>query len=125
MRKLSLMLAGLLAFVFIATNAKAQSAPATYFAGKWDILVKGTPNGDVHMFFTITEKDGAFTGTMENPETKKEEPVTKVEKNEKGIAIFFTTQGYDVNITMEKKDDDHVTGSLLGMFECTGERVKQ
>jgi hypothetical protein len=119
------MLAGLLAFVFIATNAKAQSAPATYFAGKWDILIKGTPNGDVHMFFTIAEKDGAFTGTMENPETKKEEPVTKVEKNEKGIAIFFTTQGYDVNITMEKKDDDHVTGSLLGMFECTGERVKQ
>jgi hypothetical protein len=103
MRKLSLMLAGLLAFVFIATNAKAQSAPATYFAGKWDILIKGTPNGDVHMFFTIAEKDGAFTGTMENPETKKEEPVTKVEKNEKGIAIFFTTQGYDVNITMEKR----------------------
>jgi hypothetical protein len=124
MKKFTLILAGLMAFVFMATTAKAQSTPATYFAGKWDILVKGTPNGDVHMFFTITEKDGAFTGTMENPETKKEEPVTKVEKNEKGIAIFFTTQGYDVNITMEKKDDDHVTGSLLGMFECTGERVK-
>ena len=125
MKKFNLLLAGLLAFLFISVKAQAQTTPPAYFAGKWDILIKGTPNGDVHMFFTITEKDGVFTGTMENPETKKDEPVTRVDKNEKGIAIFFTTHGYDVNITMEKKDDDHVTGSLLGMFECTGERVKQ
>jgi hypothetical protein len=29
-----------------------------------------------------------------------------------------------VNLAMTKKDDDHITGSLMGMFDAEGERVK-
>jgi hypothetical protein len=51
--------------------------------------------------------------------------LTKVEKDDKGIVLNFTAQGYDVSVTLQKKDDDHLTGSMMAMFECTGERVKQ
>jgi hypothetical protein len=38
--------------------------------------------------------------------------------------VYFNTQGYDVNLELNKKDDDHVTGSLMGMFDADGDRVK-
>ena len=60
-------------------------------------------------------------------ETKKDVPLTKVEKDEKGLVLYFTAQGYDVNVNIERKDDDdHVKASMMGgMFEGAGERVKQ
>jgi len=38
--------------------------------------------------------------------------------------VYFNAQGYDVNLVMTKKDEDHITGNLIGMFEAEGERLK-
>jgi hypothetical protein len=125
MKKINLILACLMAFVFIATKTQAQTASTNPFAGKWDVLAKGIPGGDKHIFFTITEADGKLGGTMTDPESKAETPLTKVDKDDKGIVLYFSAQGYDISLTLQKKDDDHVAGSMMAMFECTGERVKQ
>jgi len=125
MRKFNLVLACLMALVFITTKTNAQTAATNPFTGKWDVLAKGIPGGDKHILFTIAETDGKLSGTMTDPESKAETPLTKVDKDDKGIVIYFTAQGYDVSLTLQKKDDDHVTGSMMAMFECTGERVKQ
>jgi len=124
MRKFNLVLACLMALVFITTKTNAQTAATNPFTGKWDVLAKGIPGGDKHILFTIAETDGKLSGTMTDPESKAETPLTKVDKDDKGIVIYFTAQGYDVSLTLQKKDDDHVTGSMMAMFECTGERVK-
>ena len=54
--------------------------------------------------------------------------ILKVEKieepDEKTIVIYFHAQGYDLNLRLEKKEEDKVTGSLMGMFDAKGERVK-
>jgi len=125
MRKLNLILAALIAFTCMITKAQAQTAATSPFTGKWDVLAKGVPGGDTHIFFTITEQDGKLSGTIQDLETKKENPLTKVEKDDKGIVLYFTAQNYDVTVNLQKKDDDHLTGNMLGMFDCTGERVKQ
>ncbi len=41
------------------------------------------------------------------------------------VTVYFNTQGYDVNLEMNKKDDDHIIGNLMGMFDAEGDRVKQ
>jgi len=123
MKKLSLVLA-LVAAMFITSNVQAKQAP-DYYAGRWDVLVKGTPNGDVHLLFTLTEKDGKLEGTFLDPETKKDMPITKIEEADGKVTLYFTISSYDVNQTLEKVDDTHVKGSLMGMFDATGERVKQ
>lgn len=138
MKKHKLILAGLVALVFIAGKTQAQTtataAPAAStatpaagtLAGKWDILFKGLPTGDTHIIFTVVEQDGKLSGTYQDLETKKDMPLTKVEKDDKGIVLYFTAQGYDVNVAVERKDDDdHVKANMMGMFEGTGERVKQ
>ncbi|HEX3384502.1 MAG TPA: hypothetical protein VHS53_04910 [Mucilaginibacter sp.] len=144
MKKYKLILASLIALVFIAGKTRAQTAPAApaapaaqtataapaasagSLAGKWDILFKGLPSGDTHIIFNVLEQEGKWSGSYQDMETKKDVPLTKVEKDDKGIVLYFTAQGYDVSVNVERKDDDdHVKANMMGMFEGTGERVKQ
>jgi hypothetical protein len=50
--------------------------------------------------------------------------ISKVELTQNEGTFYFTTQGYDVYLTLTKKDDDHVTGSMMGMFDAEGDRIK-
>jgi len=135
MKKIKIIFAGLFALLLFAAKTQAQTTPApatvatpasSSFAGKWDVLVKGLPNGDTHMIFTLTETDGKLGGSLADPEGKNPPiPLTKVDKDDKGITLYFTANNYDVSLVLQKStDDDHVKGSLMGMFDATGERVK-
>lgn len=124
MKKLTTLIVGVFALMIISVSAKAQSN-TDYFVGKWDILVKGTPQGDVNMKVSFEKKEGKLVGTMVNPDTQKEEPFNKLDTTEKGIIVYFSAQGYDVDMSLEKQDDDHVIGSVMSMLEVTGVRVKK
>ncbi|WP_259068613.1 hypothetical protein HDF24_06885 [Mucilaginibacter sp. X4EP1] len=135
MNKIKIVFAGLFTLTLFAVKTQAQTTPApavaaapatSSFAGKWDVLVKGLPNGDTHMIFTLIETEGKLGGSLADPEGKNPPiPLTKVDKDDKGITLYFTANNYDVNLALQKStDDDHVKGSLMGMFDATGERVK-
>ena|ERR1044071_5364132 len=125
MKKLSLLFAGLF-FLLLSINVHAQSKTgADYFAGKWSVLVKGTPNGDSKMLFVLERKDSALTGVMQDSTGREVSKLDKVELNGDKATLYFNASGYDVNLEMSKKDDDHVTGSLMGMFDAEGDRIKQ
>lgn len=118
----------LLAFVVgIALQGFSQTdKPATdFFAGKWEILVAGTPNGDAKFATEITRKDGKLVGELKvaNGDVKEAIPAT-VEEAEGKIVIYFTTQGYDVNIDLSKVDENNLKGSLMNMFDAKAVRVK-
>ena len=124
MKKVSLLFAGLF-FLLLSVNVKAQSAGADYFAGKWSVVIKGTPNGDAKMFVVLTKSDTALTGVIQDTTGAETSKIDKIEVNGDKATIYFNAQGYDVNLEMDKKDDDHITGSMMGMFDAEGERVKQ
>jgi hypothetical protein len=111
--------------LLLSLNAKAQSKTGTdYFAGKWNVLIKGTPNGDVKMFVVLKTGDTAMTGVVQDSTGNEMSRIDKIDLNGDTITIYFSAQGYDVNITMNKKDDDHIAGSLMSMFAVDGDRVK-
>ena len=122
MKKVTFLLAGLF-FLFTAVNA--QTTGADYFAGKWNVLVKGTPNGDARMFIVLDKKDSTLAGTVQDSTGKEMSKIEKVDLAGDKATVYFNANGYDVNLEMDKKDDDHVTGSVMGMFDAEGERVKQ
>jgi len=123
MKKLKSILTGLVLLLF-AVGVKAQTANGDYFAGKWSVLLKGLPNGDTKMFFVLEKKDTTMTGVVQDSTGTEVAKIDKVELKENTATVYFSAQGYDVNLAMTKKDDDHVTGSLMGMFDAEGERVK-
>lgn len=128
MKKINLILAGLTALVFIATKTQAQTTATTsnYFMGKWSVLVKGLPQGDARMLFNITDSAGHSKGVLvDTTAAHKDIPMTNIEQATDKITLYFSTQGYDVNLVLTKKDDDHATGSLMGMFDALADRVKK
>ncbi|HRI19500.1 MAG TPA: hypothetical protein PLA68_01040 [Panacibacter sp.] len=125
MKKLSVLFAGLF-MLLMSFSANAQSKTgAEYFGGKWSVLLKGLPDGDKKMVFVLENKNDSISGVVQDTSGVEITKVTSVELKDNEITIYFTTQGYDVNLLMTKKDDDHTTGSLMSMFDAEGERIKE
>lgn len=124
MKKLCSFFAGLFILV-LSFNAKAQTPPADYFVGKWNVVVEGTPSGESKMIVVLERKDGKLSGYLTSKEQSDTTRFAKLEEKEKSVTMYFNSQGYDVNLTLEKKDDDHVTGNLMNMFDAKGERIKE
>lgn len=121
MRKLSCVFTILVLFL-LAVNANAQDANS-FFIGKWKVLTVGTPNGDSKSIVTLERKDGKLTGTMASEGAPEAIKFTNVEEKENSVTVYFSASGYDVYMTLEKKDDTHVKGSMMDMFDVSGERV--
>jgi hypothetical protein len=124
MKKGILLFTGLFLLLFSLKLSAQTEFNTDYFAGKWNVLVKGTPHGDARMFVTLEKKDTSFTGNITDTVGLVNTNIDKIEVNGSKITLYFTAQGYDVNLVMDKKDDDHLTGSLMGMFDAEGERMK-
>jgi hypothetical protein len=124
MKKVCSIFAGLF-FLFLSLSANAQSKTgAEYFKGKWSVLLKGIPDGDKKMIFVLENKNDSIAGVVQDTTGAEIAKITNAELKDAEVTLYFTTQGYDVNLLLTKKDDDHVTGSLMGMFDAEGERVK-
>lgn len=120
----------LVAGLFLTLSASAQTpAPAKvtmdFYAANWKVLIKGTPQGDVKLVFKIEKKGEELTGVVVDTTGKDVAPISKLEYANDGITIYFSAAGYDLSLTLAKKDEDHVTGSIMAMFEAEGEKVKE
>lgn len=121
MRKLSFILV-VFALFFGNLVANAQSSE-NFFVGKWKVLTVGTPNGDAKSIVSLERKDGKLTGTMANEGAGETIKFTNVEEKDNSVTVYFSASGYDVYMVLEKKDDNHVKGSMMDMFDVSGERV--
>jgi hypothetical protein len=124
MKKSALFITTVFMFLF-STGASAQTlSGAGYFAGKWNMLVKGLPNGDTRMYVVLDKKDTTLAGVIQDSTGMDISKFSKVELKDTAITVYFTAQGYDVYMTMNKKDEDHVVGSMMDMFDAEGIRNK-
>ena len=124
MKKISFLIAGLF-MLLLSVGANAQSKPgSTYFAGKWNVLLKGIPNGDATMIFVLESKNDSITGVVQDSTGTEISKITSAELKDDEVTLYFIAQGYDVNLLLKRKDEDFVTGSLMNMFEAEGKRVK-
>lgn len=125
MKQVNFLIAALFSLL-LSVNVQAQSKTgADYFAGKWSLLVKGTPSGDSKMFVLLEKKDSEIIGSVIDSTGKEMSKLTKTELAGDKLTIYFTSaEGFDVNIEMNKKDEDHITGSVMGMFDVEGDRIK-
>lgn len=123
MKKLNVFLATMFFALIFSSSAVAQEKSP--FLGKWNVIVVGTPGGDSKMIVEITDKDGKLGGAAIDPATNKELfAFTKVEGETGKFTVYFTSQGYDVYMYLEKKDADNLEGSMMDMFDATATRIK-
>jgi len=115
---------------FSQTTSAAAAAPAPttdIYAGKWEMLIIGTPNGDAALTTVLTRKEGKLAGTItpKAGDQKEEVKISNIEEADGKITLYFTIQEYDVNVLLEKVDDDNLKGSLMNMFDVKAKRIKE
>lgn len=125
MKKFRFLIIGMFAFLF-ALATQAQSATGIeYFKGKWNIVAQG-PNGDIKMVIGFGQKDGKAIGSISGTDGKELYKVVSTEiKGNTATVNFIGSQGSEVPFELTKKDDNHLTGSIMSMFDTTGERIKE
>jgi hypothetical protein len=116
----------ILFFLISSVQAGAQTKLASdYFVGKWHLTCKGTPNGDAKMFVSLQRRAGKLTGTILDTDTHKEYELTKVEEKGSTATLYFKRFLFTVHLMLERKDADHVAGSLMDKYEAKGDRIKE
>jgi hypothetical protein len=116
---------GALFLMLLSTRTFAQSKPGvTYFSGKWNVLIKGTPNGDARMIFDLQTRNDSLTGVVRDSTGKEFSKISSVELTDTSATVHFTAQDYEVYLVMNKKDNDNITGNMMGMFDAEGKRIK-
>jgi hypothetical protein len=124
MRTARLLLSALLLAATLTAGAQSQEAP-DYFTGKWTVLVKGTPNGDVKLVLSIEKKDTALAAVVLDTTGGEFAKVDRIVRKDTALTAYFSAMGYDLYLEMTRKDDDHMTGNLVGMFEAEATRIRE
>ena len=114
-----------ISLLLLALNVNGQSKTgADYFAGKWNVLILGTPYGDLKRIYVLEKKESSLNGIVQDSTGKEVAKCSKVEVQDSQVTLYYQAMGNDVSVTLVRKDDDHVSGSVLNMFEANGERIK-
>ena len=112
-------------FLLLGSMAHAQTTGDSYYAGKWNLLIKGTPSGDVVLPIKFETKDNKFKGYLTNPETKETVEMTTATVDGDVITATFSMAGYDLSLVLTRKDADHANGKLMDMFDAEATRAKE
>jgi hypothetical protein len=77
------------------------------------------------MVFAFENKDSKFTGVVQDTSGMELFKLTSVELKENEVTSYFSAEGYDISVTLIKKDEDNVTGNMMAMFDVEGVRKKE
>ncbi|MEN2282177.1 hypothetical protein AAGF08_08555 [Algoriphagus sp. SE2] len=116
-----------LAFSMVLLLSVAFAMPSLnpeYFEGKWEVLIKGTPQGDATLPLRFETVDDITTGYFFEEGATTESKMQSVKISEDALSAAFNISGYDVTLYLKKVDDETAKGDLMGMFDAIGTKLK-
>ena len=123
MKKLSILFFFFTALLFSSASMAQNS---DYFAGDWEVQIKDTPMGTISVVLTLERVDGKLAGKFVDKASGVETKMNQVTEQAAGLTLSFTAEGYgDLYLTLQRTDDENVTGSLMDSFAVEGKRVAQ
>ncbi len=122
MKKLSILVFFFAALLF-SSSSMAQSTD--YFVGEWNVQIKDTPMGTISVLLTLERVDGKLVGKFVDAASSTETKMNDITEGENSITLNFTSEYGDLYFTLQREDDENVTGSLMDSFAVSGTRVKK
>lgn len=120
---------GAVIFMFMtifSANAVAQEETTSsedYFADNWEVLLMDTPSGDYTMIVQLTREDGELKGIITSEYSDELTEIEAIVEREDSITFYWTAEGHYVNVDLKKEDENRMTGTLMGVFPATADRV--
>ena len=113
-----------MAISFLLVAGVVANETAEYYLGEWNMLIEGTPNGDSNMHVVIKKEDGGWSGYIDVPESDGDDIVFEsIEVDGDELLFTFFSQGFHVEIWLEKENANKAVGYLLDSFDVTATRI--
>ena len=123
MKKLSFFIAGLFLFLFSLGSMAQTLTGASYFEGSWNVNVQ-SPIGAMDMLIDF-ELDGDNVVAKINDSNGDElYKVTETTITETQAIIKFIGSQGAVSLVLKSKDENNVSGSVMGAYSALGKRVE-
>ncbi len=113
-------------FTALLFSSASMAQNSDYFAGDWEVQIKDTPMGTISVVLTLERVDGKLAGKFVDKASGVETKMNQITEQAAGLTLSFTAEGYgDLYLTLQRADDENVTGSLMDSFAVEGKRVAQ
>ncbi len=123
MKKLSTLVFFFAALLF-STSSMAQTTE-DYFVGEWNVQIKDTPMGTISVLLTLERVDGKLVGKFVDAASSTETKMNDITEGENSLTLNFTSEYGDLYFTLQREDEENVSGSLMDSFAVSGTRVKK
>lgn len=116
----------LLTILCLVISVAVASVPVASdnFVGEWDLLIEGTPQGDVKVVMTIEKVDGKLKGKFKMAGSDQETTLSSINEGSDSISFSFFAEGYDLYMNLNANGSDALKGYLVDQFPVTGKRLK-
>lgn len=118
----------LFVFAMLSVNSIAQPVQSDdFFVGTWEVMILGTPYGDVKMIAQLSRVDGKLSGTLEPvmEPSPGSIPIDRIDEEGESITIYFYAEGNDIDLRLSKVDDDNLKGYVMGQMSSTAKRISK
>jgi hypothetical protein len=122
MKKLITMIS-LFCLVLTVAVANVSHNPES-FLGQWDLMIEGTPQGDIRVLMTLEKVDGVLVGKFKMAGTEQETKLSSISGSAESISFSFFAEGYDLYMNLKPDGEDTVKGFLIDQFPVSGKRLK-
>jgi hypothetical protein len=123
MKKLSILVFFFAALLF-SSSTMAQTTE-DYFVGEWNVQIKDTPMGTISVLLTLERLDGKLIGKFVDAASSTETKMNDITEGENSLTLNFTSEYGDLYFTLQREDEENVSGSLMDSFAVSGTRVKK
>ena len=123
MKKLSILVFFFAALLF-SSSTMAQTTE-DYFVGEWNVQIKDTPMGTISVLLTLERVDGKLVGKFVDAASSTETKMNDITEGENSLTLNFTSEYGDLYFTLQRDDEENVSGSLMDSFKVSGTRVKK
>ena len=108
------------------TGTFAQTSNEDYFIGKWKLSVKDLPTGDKEVLLIIVKnEEGRLEGGIGRMDGSEFSELKDIIVKDNTLQLLFVGGGFNVSMSLSRKEDGGVIGSVMNMFECTGTKMEE
>jgi hypothetical protein len=108
-----------------SVEGKRMAQKSDYFVGDWNVQIKDTPMGTITVLLTLERVNGKLVGKFVDNAASTETKMNSITENEKSLTLNFTSEYGDLYFTLQREDDENVSGSLMDSFSVSGKRIKK
>jgi hypothetical protein len=123
MKKLSILVFFFAALLF-SSSTMAQTTE-DYFVGEWNVQIKDTPMGTISVLLTLERVDGKLVGKFVDAASSTETKMNDITEGDNSLTLNFTSEYGDLYFTLQRDDDENVSGLLMDSFAVSGTRIKK